>query len=244
MVLHNYDSNAILAAPLKNKSAAKKIKATTTLHLYLKSQGLTPKMHIMDNECPDNVKEYLQANTIDVQLVQPHVLRTNAAKKVISTFKDHFISGLCSVDPSLPMHLWCRLPPLATTTLNLKRPSLMNPKLSAEDTLNGAFDYNKTPLAPPGTKTPVHETPNQRRTWAAHGVDGWYLGAAPEHYHCHRTYITNTRKERIARIVKFLPHDHNMPTISSADAATMAAQDLLHALQNPVPTTTYANVCT
>ena len=52
----------------------------------------------------------------------------------------------------------------------------MNPKLSEEATLNGAFDYNKTPLAPIGTKIRVHETPNQRRTWAAHGVDGWYLG--------------------------------------------------------------------
>ena len=80
-------------------------------------------------------------------------------------------------------------------------PSCMNPKLSAEATLKGAFDNNKTPLAPHGTKILVHETPNQRRTWASHGVDGWYLGAAPEHYHCHRTYITKTQKERIVRTV-------------------------------------------
>ena len=104
------------------------------------------------------------------------------------------------------MHLWCGILPLATTTLNLMRPSRMNPKLPAEATLNGAFDYNKTPLAPPSTKILVHETTNQRRTWAAYGVDGWYLGAAPERYRCHRTYITETRKELIARTFGFPPN--------------------------------------
>ena len=81
MILHDYDSNAILAEPLKNKSAAEQIKATTTLHLYLKTQGLTPKMHVMENEFPGNVKDYLRANTINCQLVLLHVHRTNAAKK-------------------------------------------------------------------------------------------------------------------------------------------------------------------
>ena len=142
------------------------------------------------------------------------------------------------------MHLWCRILPLATTALNLMRLSNMNPKLSAEATLNCAFDYNKTPLAPPGTKIIVHETPNQRITWAAHGVNGWYLDAAPENYCCHRTYITKTSKERIALTVEFPPHDHNMPTTSSANAVIVAAQDLVYALQNPAPPTPYATVCT
>ena len=116
-------------------------------------------MHVMENECPGNVKDYLRANTIDCQLVLLHVHRTNAAKKTISTFKDHLISGLCSVDPSFPIHFWCPPPPLATTTLNLMRTSRMNPKLSAEATLNGAFDYNKTPLAPPSPKLLCMRTP-------------------------------------------------------------------------------------
>ena len=80
------------------------------------------------------------------------------------------------------MHLWCRLIPLATTTLNLLRPSRLHPQLSAEAVLNGAFDYNVTPLAPPGTKVIVHETPSKRAPWAPHGVDGWYIGSVPEHY--------------------------------------------------------------
>ena len=50
MVLHDYDSNAILAAPIKTKSALHQLRATQALCGYLKERGLNPSMHIMDNE--------------------------------------------------------------------------------------------------------------------------------------------------------------------------------------------------
>jgi hypothetical protein len=176
------------------------------------------------------------------QLAPPNMHRTNAAEKAIDTWKCHFISGLSSVDPRFPMHLWCRLIPQATTTLNLLRPSRINPRLSAEAQLNGAFDFNRSPFAPPGTRVLVHETPANRRTWAPHGVDGWYIGAAQEHYRCYRVYITSTASERIAKTVQFFPHNCAMPKLSSADAATRAAQDLVAALQNPSPAAPFATL--
>ena len=132
-------------------------------------------MHVMDNECPDMVKKYLRDNNIDFQLVPPHVHRMNDAGKAIGTFKDYFLDGLCSVHPDFPMHMWCRLIQLATRTLNPMRPSRINPRLSDEALLNGALDYNKTPLAPPGTKVLLHETPAKCGTWAPHGLGGWYI---------------------------------------------------------------------
>ncbi len=168
--------------------------------------------------------------------------RTNAAEKAIDIWKCHFIAGLSSVDPNFPMHLWCRLIAQATTTLNLLRPARLNPRLSAEAHLNGAFDYNRTPLAPPGTKVLIHETPANRRTWDPHGVDGWYIGAAPEHYRCHRVYVTKTAAERIAKTVEFFPHNCAMPKTSSADAATQAALDLIDALQHPAPAAPFAQL--
>lgn len=83
--------------------------------------------------------------------------RRNAAERAISTFKDHFIAGLASTDKLFPIHLWDRLIPQSILTLNLMRQSRLNPRLSAEAQLNGAFDFNKTPLAPPGTRVIVHE---------------------------------------------------------------------------------------
>ena len=108
--------------------------------------------------------------------------------------------------------------------------------------LNGAFDYIKTPPAPPGTKILVHETPSQRQTWEAHGVEVWYLGAALENYQLHQTYIIKTRQERIARTVELFLHDVNMPATLSPNAAIVAAQDLVHALQNPTPAVPFATV--
>ena len=37
--------------------------------------------------------------------------------------------------------------------------------------------------------------------WAPHGIDGWYLGGAMEHYRCYRVYIPATRAECIAKTV-------------------------------------------
>ena len=235
MVLYCHDANAILTRPLKTKSALHQLEAIQSLHQFLASRGLSPKLHVLDNECPTIVSDYLRTQRINFQLVPPHIHRTNAAEKAIGTFKDHFVSGLCSVDPHFPLHLWCRLLPLATTTLNLLRPARLNPRLSAEAFLNGAFDYNKTPLAPPGTKVLLHETPLQRTTWAPHGVDGWYLGAAPNHYRCHRIYVPRTRAERIGHSVRFFPHDSKLPNQTSAEHATAAALALVKALQHPAP---------
>ena len=101
--------------------------------------------------------------------------------------------------------------------------------------LEGAFDYKKTPLAPPGTKVVIHEKPEKRASWATHGVDGWYLGPAVEHYRCYRVYVNNTRAERNSDIVNFFPQHTKVPSISANDATTTAAQELLATLFNLKP---------
>ena len=94
----------------------------------------------------------------------PYLHHTNAAERAIQTYKDHLIAGLSICDPNFPLHLWDRLIPHATLTLNLLRPSCLNPRLLAEAQLNGAFDFNRTPLAPLGTRVIVHDTPDNFRT--------------------------------------------------------------------------------
>ena len=242
MVVYDYDSAAILAEPLKNRTEGELVRAYSRMHAYLTARGLKPQLQKLDNECPAALKNFMRAEHVDFQLVPPYDHRQNAAERAIGIWKDHFVAGLASLDPAFPMHLWCRLIDQCTQTLNLMRPSRINPRLSAEAQLNGAFDYNKTPLAPPGTKVLIHETPNKRRTWAVHGVDGWYLGGAPEHYRCYRVYASKTRAERIARTVEFFPHYGAMPALSSADAAVRAAIDLCWAIRNPAPSSPIAAI--
>jgi hypothetical protein len=80
------------------------------------------------------------------------------------------------------MHLCNRFLPQAVITLNMLGISRKNPKLSASTHIDGQYDYNRAPMAPPGTRITAHETPNRRRIWEPHGQDGWYIGPALEHY--------------------------------------------------------------
>jgi hypothetical protein len=122
----------------------------------------------MDNEASTALKYFLHSKDIRFQLVPPHIHRKNAAERSTQTFKNHFVAMLCSTDTQFPIHLWDRLTPHAVITLNLLRQSRINPKLSAHAQLHGIFDYNKTPLAPPGTKVILHEKPDHRGSWAPH----------------------------------------------------------------------------
>ena len=242
MVLFAHGINAILAKPMKNISQEEIIQATTNLHKYLTNRGFKPQVRILDNEFPEALKKCFRQNNVTYQLVPPHLYRNNSAECAIATFKDHLIAGLSNVDSSFPMHLWCRLILQATTTLNLLRPSTINPKISTKAILNGAFNYNATPLAPSGTKIIAYEIPTIRKMWAPHGLDGWYIGNASEHYRYHKVYIPKTRAKRIARTVEFFPHLYSMPTILSADAAIEAAKDLTSALQHPHPASLLAHI--
>jgi hypothetical protein len=194
VVLYDYDSNAILAEPMKNCTDHEMVRAFKHLLAYLCDRGLRPKLQRLDNEASAALQHAMRQENIDYQLIPPHVHRHNAAEGAIQTFKNHFIAGLCSVDPNFPLQLWDRLLPPATTTLNLLRSSRINPRLSAEAQLNGVFDYDRTPLAPPGTKVFVHKTSPVRRSRAPHGVGGWYIGAAPHHYCCWQVFIPQTAK--------------------------------------------------
>jgi hypothetical protein len=197
LVLYAYDANAILVEPLKNRSDAEQLRAYKVI-IKRANRGSKLQTHWMDNEASKAIKELLVDEFgLDYQLVPPHIHRRNAAERAIRTFKNHFIAGLCSADPLFPLRLWDRLLPQAEITLNLLRASRSNPTVSAYEAINGPFDYNKTPLAPPGIKVVIHEKPSQRKTWDPHGVLGWYLGPAEEHYRCYRCYVTNTHGERI-----------------------------------------------
>ena len=231
MIAYVCDANTIIATPIKNRNEISLVNAYRTLHDNLTARGLKPKMQICDNECPSAFKRFLLSQNVDLQLVPPYDHRTNPAEKAIDTWKSHFIAGLASLPPDFPMHLWCRLIPHATTTLNLLRPSHLNPNLLAYAQLEGAFDYNSTPLLPPGSKTIVYESPEHRASWNDKGIEAWYLGPAMSHYRCHTVYVPKSRAERIAQMIDFFPHNCAAPQASPLDNATRAADALASTLK-------------
>ena len=235
LIVYDYDSNMIFAEPMKSRTGAEHLAAYKKVHTLLTSRGLKPQLQRLDNEASAALQQFMSDEGIDYQLVPPNVHRRNAAERAIRTFKNHFIAGLCSTDTGFPLHLWDKLLPQALLTLNLLRSSRINPRLSAQAQVHGAFDFNRTPLGPPGTKVLVHEKPTNRETWTPHAVDGYYLGPAMHHYRCFRVWICATQAERVSDTLTWFPSQVIMPTASSAETAIAAAKDLIKALNNPSP---------
>jgi hypothetical protein len=142
MVCYIYDCNYVKVVPMKSRSASEWVKAYDTIHQELTVKGFKPKLQTLDNEASTALKNFFTVNDIAYQLVPPHCHRRNAAEHAIRTFKEHFVAGISSVDPSFPMHLWDRLLPQAEITLNLLRTSRLHPQLSAAAHYHGLVDYN------------------------------------------------------------------------------------------------------
>jgi hypothetical protein len=164
MVCYVYEFNYVKVIPMKSRSASEWFKAYDTIHKELTVKGFKSKLQTLDNEASAALKNFFTANDVDYQLAPPHCHRRNAAERAIRTFKEHFVAGLSSVDPTFPLHLWDRLLLQAEITLNLLRTSRLHPQLSAAAHFHGLVDYNKTAFAPPGCKIIAHEQPGKRRT--------------------------------------------------------------------------------
>jgi hypothetical protein len=229
---------------MKARSDDEALRAYAALYKALTARGSKPNLNILDNEASRAIKRAINKSGATYQLVEPHNHRVNAAERAIRTFKNHVIAGLCSTDPSFPVSIWDKLVLQAVLTLNLLRTSRLNPKLSAYNQLFGVFDFNRTPLAPPGTRAVIFEDPDTRESWAPHGKLAWYLGPAPEHYRCYRLYIPETGGIRTSGTVDFFPHYSTVPKLSSADAAAHAARDLIVAIENPYPKTSFPRLST
>jgi hypothetical protein len=233
LIVYDYDSNSILHCALKNKTAAEIKRGWISIHERLARGGNQPKMYILDNEASADLKKGLKKYGLDYQLVPPHVHRRNAAERAIRTYKNHLLAFLATCDPDFPVSEWDRLMFQVELTLNLLRSSRVNPKLSAHAYLHGNFDFNRTPLAPPGTKVVVHLKPDQRASWAYHGEEGWYVGPSMEHYRCVKCYLPSTARERDVDTLQFFPKKIPFPKISTEDYLKQAASDILSILQNP-----------
>jgi hypothetical protein len=141
---------------MKSRSASEWLKAYEHVHQELASRGFKPKLQTLDNEASVALKSFFTENYVEYQLVPPQCHRRNAAERAIHTFKEHFVAGLASVDPDLPLHLWDHLLPQAEMTLNFLHKSRHHPQLSAAVHYNGMEDYNKIVFAPPGCKIIAH----------------------------------------------------------------------------------------
>jgi len=241
-VAYVYDLNAIIVRIMPSRTDASMVTAFREVITTLKTGGYHPALNVMDNECLATVEKYIRSEQINIQLVPPHNHRVNAAERAIATFKEHFIALLATVEMHCPLQLWDAFLPQVELTLNMLRFSRRNPNKSANQEVYGSFDFNKTPLAPLGTRALIYDGPASRASWAPHATDGYYMGPASNHYRCLQFYIPAMRHFCFSDTWHLYPAHSQVPVTSQHDLSTSMAAELIKALGAAVPTTTMEKI--
>ena len=77
----------ILSNPIKTRQAAELTESSKTLFLKLQTNGHSPELHILDNECTEELYKAFKKYQVTFQLVPPHVHLRNDAERTIQTWK-------------------------------------------------------------------------------------------------------------------------------------------------------------
>jgi hypothetical protein len=83
LVMYHYETNAIFAIPILGLDSKSILDAYKKIFEYLMSKGYKLKVNVMDNQATKAIKEYLVTQQCELQLVEPHDHRVNAAECAI-----------------------------------------------------------------------------------------------------------------------------------------------------------------
>jgi hypothetical protein len=97
-VIYHYKTNAILVTPVAGLDKKSMFNAYKMQFNNLTSKGYKLKINIMDNQATKHIKAFLTEQQCQLQLVELHNHRLNAAERAIQTFKDAFIAVLTTTD--------------------------------------------------------------------------------------------------------------------------------------------------
>ena len=97
--------------------------------------------------------------------------------------------------------------------------------------IHGNFDYNTTPLAPPGCKIAIHDRADERKSWAEHATRGYYVGPALKHYRNYQCYMPITNSLRVSNTVEFFPQNWTIPTFNLQDRLEESLGELLESVK-------------
>ena len=164
-------------------------------------------------------------------------------ERSIETCKNHFISGIATIDPVFSVSKWGRLFPQFLITLNLLHNSRFNPGLSAYAYLFGIYDFNKSTMAPPGTHVIVHDVPVNHTSWGHHATPGWYIGQSLDHYRCMQCYIPATGIFRITDTLQYIHKSFSFPKTTTENYLQQVIGDIIAIMKDPLETFPFFILC-
>ena len=175
LVLHSHKTDYLRGKTLPNRTGVEITKAYIRAFKFFLDLNVHTKFFRMDNETSDELDAACEDLKVTIQLVTTGQHRANTAERGIRTYRNHFIAGLATCDPSFPKHQWDQIKDQVEMTLAMSRRCPYKPSISVYEALFGPFDFNVTPLAPPGCLVEIIVRPETRRTFAHHGIKGHYV---------------------------------------------------------------------
>jgi hypothetical protein len=164
-------------------------------------------------------------------LVEPHNHCVNAAEHAIHTFKVHFISALATTNSKFPFQWWDCLTPQVESTLNMMRPSCVDPDISVYEAIHGPYDWNCFPLAPPGCNAIVYKSPDTQGSWGRRGIDAWCISPSLDHYQCNHFFVPETRAYQKSGSAKLFPQHCQVPFLMWNEHLQEVLDKLIKALK-------------
>jgi hypothetical protein len=229
VIFYAVDPNYIKSYPIKSRHRSELLKAYDDVYQFLRIRGYRPQLHRLDNETSRDVEDFITDNNAKFQYTPPDIHRTNTAERAIRTWKNHFVAIRAGAPSTYRLSNWCKDLEQTDITLNMLRPCTTNPLLSAYESMEGMFSFDRTPMAPVGTEVMIHVKPSKRQTWGYHAIRAWYFAPALKHYRCIKA-VTEAGAVRVSDTFKLLHHNLPVPTISNTDRIIRATQQLIRTI--------------
>ena len=232
------DTGDLHIVPFASRSKSEYLRAFRLGLQFFHSRGFKPHIQRLDNEVSIDLIDMLRREfDITAELAPPSNHRTLLAERGIQTWKDHFIATLCSTDRNFPLACWEDLVEPAEIYLNLMRAATCDPSKSACEVMRGPYDMNRHPLFPLGMLVLIHSPADKRRSWDPHGIPGYYLGPAAQHYRCFNVWSPTTNGLRVSDSLSWHPTNVSLPGSHPSELVSAAVGDLIAALHAQPPST-------
>ena len=223
---YSYDGNAIMMEAMKNREDGEMKRVYEKTYKRLEAAGIKPTINVMDNEASAAVTTWLTNNNIQYQTVAPGAggHRANRAERSIQTGVNHFLSTIATTDADFPIQAWCYTIEQMEMTLNMIRPTNINPKISAFTILYGEWSYDAHPILPVGWRSLVFEDPADRRKYSYHGVKGYVVGVSKQGYRKVTFLIPSTGQLRESNTYAlWAPDQFTMPEVPTHEEVLLEA---------------------
>ena len=227
---------------LRDETAEEYQEAYSALIAFIHANGHFPKFVRFDmhgSQTHPLVKHSITDPGLEAQFLPPgpggH--RSNRAEGAIRHIKNHFIACLANADPTFPMSAADKLLPQVFLTYQLLSPWRPNPSMSSYQGFFGhTYDFNAHPLHIPGQKCIVFEDPQERQSFAVHGIHGFMLGPNLAGYRMWKCWILSTSATRTTDTVAMIDRPTDLPNASVSDVLYDAIQKTGSQLQDLITT--------